>query len=296
MCWLLRLHGQCHQREVKKGIEGIMAGAQVRSLGLAKRLLLVSVVMAAPLGPILIGMLNDQVGGAQSVAAISSPPAFEVASVKPTDASEPRDFRIFPGGRLRVTNLTLELIIRQAFNVMHYQGSGGPRWLDTDGFDIDAKAEGDSTREQMMAMLRTLLGNRFQLNVHCETREGNVYTLAVANGGPKLKESIAQDSFIHLYRNTPPELPGVSYTIDGQKVSMGMLAGRLAEMEARPVLDRTGIKGEYDFKLNYAIDDNPETGPGIFSALREQLGLKLEASKGPVEILVIDHAERPTDN
>jgi len=154
------------------------------------------------------------------------PPAFEVASVKPAPQNEAADFRTYPGGRLTMTNLTLEVIIREAFTVKHYQISGGPRWLESDRFDIEAKADGNPSREQMMAML----------------------------------------------------------------------AGRLAEIEARPVLDRTGLKGEYDFKLDYAIDNNPDTGPSIFSALQEQLGLKLETAKGPVEVLIIDKAEKPSAN
>ncbi len=124
-----------------------------------------------------------------------------------------------------------------------------------------------------------------------------MYILVVAKGGPKLKESTAQESYVRLYRNTPPELPGVSYTIGAQKVTMAMFADRLADMEAqRPVLDRTGLTGEFDFKVNYAIDDNPETGPSLLTALQEQLGLKLEAAKGPIETLVIDHVEKPTGN
>jgi len=224
------------------------------------------------------------------------PPAFEVASVKTAPPNEPLDFLVQPGGRLTITNLTLNVILRQAFGVMAYQITGGPKWLDTDRFDIEAKAQGNPPREQVIAMLQTLLADRFQLKVHRETREGDVYALVVAKGGPKLKESTAQDSHMYLYRNTPPELPGVSYTTVGQKASMAMLAGRLAEMEERPVLDRTELKGEYDFKLDYAIDNNPETGPSIFSALQEQLGLKLEAAKGPVEILVVDKAEKPSAN
>ena len=154
------------------------------------------------------------------------PPAFEVASVKPAPQNEAADFRTYPGGRLTMTNLTLEVIIREAFTVKHYQISGGPRWLESDRFDIEAKADGNPSREQMMAMLRTLLAERFQLKVHRETREGDVYALVVAKGGPKLKESTAQDSYMRLFRNTPPELPGVSYTQTGQKASMAMLAGR----------------------------------------------------------------------
>ena len=227
-----------------------------------------------------------------------APQAFEVASVKPASPGQRNvDFRVYPGGRLSFTNVELGQIILEAFSIKRYQLSGGPSWLDSDRFNIDAKAEGDPTRDQMMAMLRTLLADRFQLKVHRQTHKGDVYALVVAKGGPKLKESTAQDSYIRTLRNTPRELPGVSYTEIGQKASMPMLASRLASTEEHPVSDQTGLKGEYDFKLDYATDDNPETGRSISRALQEQLGLKLEATKGPVEVLVIDSVNRtPTEN
>jgi len=122
-----------------------------------------------------------------------------------------------------------------------------------------------------------------------------VYLLTVGKDGPKLQPPTGDRSYVSLYRNTPPELPGVSYTIAGKKATVALIAERLGEMRLnRPVLDRTGIKGEFDFKLDYAIDDNPETGPSIFIAIQEQLGLKLEAAKGPIETLIIDHAEKPS--
>jgi uncharacterized protein (TIGR03435 family) len=131
-------------------------------------------------------------------------PAFDVASVKPADPNGlVVDFRVYPGGRLHITNLSLDAIIQEAFAVKHYQLSGGPGWLKTDLFDIEARAEGDPSRERMMAMLQTLLAGRFQLKVHRETREGNVYALVVAKGGPKLTPSTANESYIRLYRNTP---------------------------------------------------------------------------------------------
>lgn len=224
--------------------------------------------------------------------------AFDVASVKPAGpANRGADFRIYPGGRLRITNLNLDVIVREAYAVKHYQIAGGPAWLKTDDFDIDAKAEGDPSRPQMMAMLQTLLADRFKLKVHRETQEGNVYALVAAKGGPKLTASTAGESYVRLYRNTPIDQVGVDYTIAGQKATVALIAERLGDMElGRPVLDRTGIKGEFDFKLRYAIDDNPDTGPSIFAAIQEQLGLKLEAAKGPVEILVIDKAEKPSGN
>ena len=189
------------------------------------------------------------------------------------------------------------MIIQEAYGVKRYQLSGGPAWLHADLFDIEAKAEGDPSRDQMMDMLQTLLADRFQLKVHRETREDNVYALVVAKGGPKLTPSTADKFRIALHRNTPVDQEGVDYTIAGQKATAGQIAERLGDMLlGRPVLDRTGIKGEFDFKVRYATDDNPDTGPSIFAAVQEQLGLKLEAAKGPIEILVIDQAEKPSGN
>ena len=92
------------------------------------------------------------------------------------------------------------------------------------------------------------------------------------------------------------KLPGVSYALGGKKASMALFAERLSEQLRRPVFDRTGIQGEFDFKVDYAIDDNPETGPSIFNAIQEELGLKLETTKGPIETLIIEHAEKPGGN
>ena len=225
--------------------------------------------------------------------------SFEVVSVKPGDPTSRRsgDFRVLPGGRLEVTDLTLGILIREAFDVKRYQISGGPKWLETDRFDISARAAAESSRDQMMLMMQGALVERFKLAVRRETHEGNVYVLVAAKSGPKLKRSDADQSFVRLYRNTPPELAGVSYSITGQKVSMALLAERLGELQlGRPVLDRTGIKGEFDIKFDYAIDDNPETGASIFTAIQEQLGLKLQAAKGPVDMLIIEHAQKPSAN
>jgi uncharacterized protein (TIGR03435 family) len=224
-------------------------------------------------------------------------PTFDVASVKPANANARLlDFRVQPGGRLEVVNQTLRLIIMQAFSVKAYQLSGGPSWIDTDRFDIIAKAEGNPTREQVMAMLQTLLADRFQLKVHRESKNSKVYALVVAKNGPKLKPPAGDRSRIGLLRVTPPDQPGVNYALDGHKASMALLADHLTGDVRRPVLDRTGITGEFDFRVDYSIDDNPETGPSIFSALQEQLGLKLETTDGSIDTLIIDHAEKPSAN
>jgi uncharacterized protein (TIGR03435 family) len=224
-----------------------------------------------------------------------TPPAFEVASVKP-GIGQIVDFRVLPGGRLHITSQTVNVILRQAYGLEHYQITGGPAWLDTDRFDIEAKAEGEPTKAQMMAMLRTLLADRFQLKVHRESKEGNVYALVAAKGGHKLKPPTGDRSFIGLYRNDPPTETGVHYSLAGNKASLAMIVTRLGEALRRPVIDRTGIEGEFDFKVDYAIDDNPESGVPLATAIQEQLGLKLESTKGPVETLVIDHAEKPSAN
>jgi uncharacterized protein (TIGR03435 family) len=223
-------------------------------------------------------------------------PAFDVASVKADSQSPYADFRVLPGGRLEVIGLELKTVLLEAYHVKYYQISGGPTWLNTDRFNITAKAEGNPTRERMMEMLQTLLADRFKLKVHRESKEGSVYVLTVMKDGPKLKPPTGEKSYIALYRNTPPELPGVSYALGGKKASMALFAERLGEQLRRPVLDKTGLIGEFDFKVDYAINDNPETGPSIFMALQEQLGLKLETAKGPIETLFIDHVEKPTGN
>jgi uncharacterized protein (TIGR03435 family) len=225
-------------------------------------------------------------------------PAFDVASVKALDlASEARtsvDFRIQPGGRLEMINATLRNILQEAFAVKRYQLSGGPGWANTDHFTIIAKAEGDPSRQQMMAMLQTLLAERFQLKVHREVKDGNVYAMVVAKGGLKLQPSTADQSRFSTYRNDPP---GVSYTLVFRKVSMARIAEGIGDFMGTPVLDRTGIQGEFDFKMGpFAGDDNPDSGPSIFSVIQEQLGLKLETAKGPIEMLVIDHVEKPSAN
>jgi uncharacterized protein (TIGR03435 family) len=223
------------------------------------------------------------------------PPAFDVASVKPA-AGRSLDFRILPGGRLHITGLTLNVILREAYGVERYQIAGGPAWLDTDGFDIEARAEGEPARDQMLAMLQALLADRFRLKVHRESKEGNVYDLVVAKAGHKLKPPTGDRSFISLYRNDPPSEPGVHYSLGGKKATLAMLAKRLGQQLGRPVIDRTGIEGEFDFKVDYAIDDNPDSGSSLLVAVEDQLGLKLVAAKGPLDRLVVDRAEKPSAN
>jgi len=222
---------------------------------------------------------------------------FDVASVKPASPTMSAvDFRVQAGGRLTITNLTPKEIIQEAFGVKYYQLAPEPSWIDRERFDIVAKAEGEPGRKEVMQMLQTLLFLCFRFSDHQETREGNVFRLLTAKNGPKFKPSAAETSYLRVYRNTPPQLPGVSYTWAGQKASMAMLADQLNGHLKSPVTDATELAGEFDFKVTFATNDDPETGPSLFVALQQELGLKLEAGKGRVLTLVIDRIERPSGN
>jgi uncharacterized protein (TIGR03435 family) len=236
-----------------------------------------------------------------SSAVLAQQPAFDVASIKPAGGQRQlgADLRFQPGGRLHITNLPVSVLIREVFSVKHYQVSGGPSWLDSDQFDIEARADGDPSSEQMLVMLRNLLETRFRLKVHKENREGAIYALVVAKSGHKLKEPEKDDkpAYIRSGRTGSPSENALTYLLWGHKASMPLIAESLGERLGRPGVDRTGIAGEFDFKLEYAADDSkPENGPSIFAALQEQLGLKLESTRGPIETLIIDHAEKPSAN
>ncbi|HEY4086642.1 MAG TPA: M56 family metallopeptidase [Bryobacteraceae bacterium] len=281
--------------DLKKRIEVIMKNRRALRMNLTRKISLTAVSIAAIALPIASGVFSASPIRAQEPAL-----AFEAASVKSPDPSiRFVDFRI-TGGRLVSTNWTLELLIRQAYNVRHHQILSGPAWLQEDQFNIEATAgRDDVSRDQMLAMLRTLLEDRFKLKVRRETREGNVYVLTQAKSGHKLKppEDASKRPMVRLLRNTPPELPGVSYTSVGQNATLPQLVDRLSNTLSAPVTDRTGITGSYDFRFDYrTLDAPPDAGPSVFDSVQSQLGLKLEAQKGPVEVLVIDHAEKPSAN
>lgn len=206
-----------------------------------------------------------------------------------------------------------------AYHVESYRLSGGPAWLDTEKYDVQAKAEanaiapGPMDRErihQMELMLRTLLAERFKLAVHRETKEGNVYALVIAKGGPKLQEAKGVDCKVIAGCGDFTRIMPIGY-LEGPKVSVLDIAGVLSTfVVGRPVLDKTGLAGVFNVKLQWtregykprddgATSNEPQpdpNGPSIFTALQEQLGLKLEPQKGPVETVVIDHVERPSPN
>jgi uncharacterized protein (TIGR03435 family) len=222
-----------------------------------------------------------------------APPAFEVASVRPNKSSDGSSTFNTSNGSVHSTNCSLRDFIRWAFNVKDYQ-IAGPDWLSSQRFDIVAKAPSPDTDDQLMAMLQELLAERFKLAIHRETKEGAAYALVVGKNGLKLKEVEAGPE--HSTRR--------GNYLSAQKMSMSQLADSLSQRVHLPVSNMTGVKGVFDIELKWAPgegerrrDGDNADGPSIFTAVQEQLGLKLESRKGPMEIIVVDHAERvPTEN
>jgi uncharacterized protein (TIGR03435 family) len=230
----------------------------------------------------------------QSSVALPPVTAFEVASVKANHSGD-RNIGMFPTpGRLVVRNHTLRLLVKAAYHLKDYQLFGTSGWMETDSYDIDAKADGKTTFAQDMPMLQALLTDRFQLKVHRETREIPVYVLVVGKGGPKLEASKDDDSKPTSLKNRPDGFNAV-------KLNFAQMAPLLSGNLNVPVIDETGIKGMYDVDLSYtpqALLDNPEYvgGISVFAAVQDQLGLKLLPSKRPVEVMVVDRAEKPAEN
>jgi len=242
---------------------------------------------------------------------LASAQAFEVASIKPSEpGGHGVQIQIAPGGRLVAKNVNVKFLIQQAYGVRDFQITGGPGWIGSERYDIVAKpeGEGDVTPDQLKPMIQALLAERFKLTLHRETKELPVYALVVAKNGPKLQE----------VEGGPTKTKGAQMRmgrglLNAQAVSMTMLATSLSNQLGRSVIDKTGLTGNYDVKLEWTPDEGqsfgpkeggPEgappppsaSGPSIFTAVQEQLGLKLEPQKGPVEILIIDRIEKATEN
>ncbi|HEV3196862.1 MAG TPA: TIGR03435 family protein [Bryobacteraceae bacterium] len=228
------------------------------------------------------------------------PQQFEVAVIRPSLAATNggTSFNVFEGGRLRIINEPVKLLIRAAFQIQNAQIAGGPEWLESDRYDIEAKTGRPEKIEpgQMSPLLQGLLADRFNLKFHREMRELTVYALVVEKNqrsGPKLKASTEGAG---TAMNTHGG-PGKSQQLVGTAVSMGALAGYVGNRLGRIVVDKTGLSESYDFTLEWAPDGAPETSvPSLVTALQEQLGLKLESQKSPMEVLVIDNLRRPSEN
>ena len=257
----------------------------------------------------VIVLVNWHSARAQAPAAAPTSLEFEAASLKPSQpGGRGGGIRPAPGGeRYVASNATLKLLITVAYRIKEAQVVGGPAWIDTDLYDMNAKAERPSSIEELHMMLQNLLATRFKLRFHRQTKELPVYALLVDKGGTKLQPHQAQsagDPWIE------PAFESLKMTWHAKFVPMDFFAWRLSLMLDRPVLDQTKLAGGYDFDLSFTREPPPglpegallngapldTSGPTLFEALRQQLGLKLERTKGPVDIMVIDHAEKPGEN
>jgi uncharacterized protein (TIGR03435 family) len=245
-----------------------------------------------------------------SVAALlfGQQPAFEVASVKPSDPAASGQKFMFKHDGLTITNATLSDLVQAAYDVRSFQVSGGPDWFDKARYDLDAKnTEADMATiepgsadhiQQTRLKLRVVLAERFKLKIHSEQKEMTEYALVLAKGGSKMQDE--------------PDLSqgngGVNVgcaRIRGTRTTIANLVQMLSRKVGRPVIDRTSLEQRYTFDLTWtpdpgtcgiSVDAPAGDGPSIFTAVQEQLGLKLEAIKAPVETIVVDRAEKPGAN
>jgi uncharacterized protein (TIGR03435 family) len=294
--------------DLKKRIEQIMSHRASYPLGRARQFLLAFAGVAALASPLAIGIVNAPPGRAQED---SAPLAFEAASIKPSMPGSGNHLaRFLPGGKYTAENVSAKGLIMMAFHLQDYQLSGGPSWLDTDTYDVNARPEKPATNAETRRMLRTLLADRFHLVHHYDQKEMAIYAMLVTKSGPKLQPAQGD-------REGDGDFRAGAGHLRGQGASVQEFADMLTIIRGKPIIDRTGLPGKFDWKLEWTPDQfrrggpnenagaaqphegwqsiDPD-GPDFFTALESQTGLKLESRKGLVQILVVDHAERPTEN
>jgi uncharacterized protein (TIGR03435 family) len=222
------------------------------------------------------------------------PQAFEVISIKPNSSGRDDNSMRTSPGHLTAVNTTPFELLTFAFAAKEFQFAGLPDWFKRDKFDFDAVTGTsiDLNRTTLQPFLQSMFADRFHLRFHRESREAPVYSLVVAKGGPKLTaHSGGGEPVTGIHSSSGKE------RVNARKVTMKRLAEVLSEQTDRVVIDNTGLPGEYDFSLNWVSDLSADPdGASIFTAIQEQLGLKLESTKGSVPIIVIDHAEKPDAN
>jgi bla regulator protein BlaR1 len=321
--------------DLKMRIVRIMGEGANKRLTLPRRLLLAAAGIAALSAPVVLGILHVPEGRAQTPPATPAP-KFEVVSIKPSQEGGGL-FRIGlqPSGRFVANNISVQFLMELAYGLKDAQISGAPRWVESEHFAIEAKPEDgfmdqklsrDERSRQISLMMQSLLADRFKLAMHHETKEMPVYALVVAKSGSKLKEAPPAPPDGDM---PPPGPPTGQMRRGGIRIGRGELTASaipldrledvLSRITARPVLNRTGLQGVYDFTLKWtpAEGEGPmmggpggpgglmppdappppdANGPALFTAIEEQLGLKLESQKAPMDTVVIDHVERPSEN
>ena len=262
-------------------------------------------------------------------------PSFEVATVK-LNATGDNRFSMFllPGGRFVATGVSLKAVMGFAYRIRDFQISGGPNWINTDLWNIEGKSEEGTVPslprppdpnipDAMALMVQSLIEDRFQLKMHRETKDSPVYELLIAKGGLKIKLSEGGSEFRAPEQGAPIPVPQRGEQprgtlrlgrgeLEGSAVPLALLISTLSQQLGRPIIDKTELKGVYDFKLQWKPEVVQAAGPvegagpappllsadlpDVFTAIQEQLGLRLESTKGPVEVLVIDSVLKPAEN
>jgi uncharacterized protein (TIGR03435 family) len=272
------------------------------------RIVAVAVVLATVLR--LYGSPQDDAGASSPMAADANP-AFAVATIKPSDPHNTNWALGTKGTHFFSANTNVDDLISFAYGVHAKQIVGGPAWLVTDKFDVEGvpAVEGKPNRKQLETMVQGLLADRFKLVVHYDKRELAVYALTVGKNGPKLTKSVALTNASSGYGFGPLG------TMTVMNMTMGAFVSALQRTVLdKPMVDQTGLADRYDFTLKWTPDDSqftqlrgtginvpsgtddPNAPPGLYTAIQEQLGLKLEPVKSLADVIVIDHAERPSDN
>ncbi len=322
--------------DLKKRIERIMTHRPRTRVGVWDRALLATVAVMTLAAPVAIGALNGpaRAVGAEAVAATGIP-SFEVATVKPNTSGAMRvTMRVVPGGAYEATNVTLESMIRMAYRLQESQLVGGPAWIYSDRFDILAKSAAGAPQSEFGLRMQSLLAERFNLKVRNETRDLPIYALVLARRdgtrGPRLTPSEVDCETAARGRSGAPPIstrpgePPTCGTIIGPGrvtaggATMAQIARTLSQHTGRTVVDRTALEGSFNYDLEFAPDPGLRgRGPGgglppgpapeettpantegvsIFTAIQEQLGLRLESQRGPVEVVVVDSADQPSEN
>jgi uncharacterized protein (TIGR03435 family) len=242
--------------------------------------------------------------------AANATPAFEVATIKPSDPARPGQIITLRGAEIITTNVTVHDLINLAYWLHPKQLTGGPAWTETDKYDMAGKPDvpGQPNVDQMKMMIQKLLADRFQLKFHFEKRDLPAYAVGIVKSGAKIIKS----------QDDPNGLPGFYFgrtpsgtTLTFRNSPMSQITAVLQNFLDKPVVDQSGLSEKYDFTLTFTLDpaqavrlggppggtpDNPDAAPDVFAAFQQQLGLKLESTKAPVEVMVIDKVERPSEN
>lgn len=249
---------------------------------------------------ILVALASTMLSSSQTT---PTQPRFSVASIKPSASTDPR--RYITGlqhGDFKAVNYTLKDLIRLGWDVRSYQITGGPKWLDSERYNVEVRPEApfdvpgrnNEGDRALRLMVQSMLTDRFKLKLHREKKEMGVYFLVIAKNGPSLKPSVEP-------ADQGPHIQDGKGQLIVTKVDMSLFVRALSGEVERTVIDHTNLTGAYDAKLNWTPDldvSEPadKSGPSIFSALQEQLGLRLESGKALVDVVVIDDAEKASEN